>query len=57
MSLSYSKQGQSPTKKWVLHRRILVEDLLLYDTQHKKRQRENLAFLVSQAQDLSLGYE
>ena len=49
--------GTIPFKKVGSHRRILVEDLLRYETQQKKLQRENLAFLVNQAQELSLGYE
>jgi excisionase family DNA binding protein len=51
------EQGTIPFKKVGSHRRILLDDLLTYDAQHKANRKANLRFLAEQAQDLNLGYE
>lgn len=48
--------GSVPFKKVGSHRRILLEDLLVYKEQQDKNRREQLQFLAEQAQDLNLGY-
>ena len=51
------KEGIIPFKKIGSHRRILLEDLLLYGNQQTQTRREQLQFLGQQAQTLNLGYE
>ncbi len=51
------EQGAIPFKKTGSHRRILLNDLLTYEAQHKANRKANLQFLAEQAQDLNLGYE
>ena len=51
------EQGVIPFKKVGSHRRILLDDLLHYETQQKENRKEQLQFLTEQAQDLNLGYE
>lgn len=51
------EQGAIPFKKVGSHRRILLDDLLTYEAQHKANRKANLRFLAEQAQDLNLGYE
>ena len=46
-----------PFKRVGSHRRILLEDLLLYANQQKETRKEQLQFLTQQAQALNLGYE
>lgn len=38
------------------HRRILLEDLIKYQSYLKEQRKENLKFLAEQAQSLGLGY-
>lgn len=51
------EEGVIPFKKVGSHRRILLEDLLVYANQQKEIRRERLQFLAQQAQELNLGYE
>jgi excisionase family DNA binding protein len=51
------EQGTIPFKKVGSHRRILLEDILRYESEQKERRKENLQFLAEQAQELNLGYE
>ncbi len=51
------EDGLIPFKKVGSHRRILLEDLLAYETKQLTIRAERLQFLAGQAQDLNLGYE
>lgn len=51
------EEGVIPFKKVGSHRRILLEDLLVYANQQKETRKEHLQFLTQQAQALNLGYE
>lgn len=51
------EEGVIPFKKVGSHRRILLEDLLVYTNQQKETRKEHLQFLAQQAQELILGYE
>lgn len=51
------EEGAIPFKKVGSHRRMLLEDLLLYANQQKETRKEQLQFLTQQAQALNLGYE
>lgn len=51
------EEGMIPFKEVGSHRRILLEDLLVYANQQKETRKEQLQFLAQQAQTLNLGYE
>lgn len=51
------EEGFIPFKKVGSHRRILLEDLLVYVNQQKETRKDRLQFLVQQTQELNLGYE
>ena len=51
------EEGAIPFKRVGSHRRILLEDLLMYTNQQTETRREQLQFLTRQAQTLNLGYE
>ena len=51
------EQGALPFKKVGSHRRILLEDLLAYESKQKKQREQQLQLLADQAQELHLGYE
>lgn len=51
------EQGEIPFKKVGSHRRVLLEDLLKYESGLEERRAKNLQFLAQQAQELNLGYE
>lgn len=51
------EEGAIPFKKVGSHRRILMEDLLVYVNQQKETRKGQLQFLTQQAQELNLGYE
>ena len=51
------EDGIIPFKKVGSHRRMLLEDVLVYANQQKETRKENLQFLTQQAQELNLGYE
>ena len=51
------EQGALPFKKVGSHRRILLEDLLAYETKQTKQREHQLQLLADQAQELNLGYE
>lgn len=46
-----------PYRKVGNHRRILLQDVISYESKIKKRREKQLKFLSIQAQDLNLGYE
>lgn len=46
-----------PFKKIGTHRRVLLEDLLTYQSGQQQVRNEQLQFLAQQAQELGLGYE
>ncbi|MPR33547.1 excisionase family DNA-binding protein [Salmonirosea aquatica] len=50
------EKGIIPFKKVGSHRRLLLEDLLKYQADLKKKRNEKLEFLAQQAQELGLGY-
>jgi excisionase family DNA binding protein len=49
--------GAIPFKKTGTHRRILLDDLVNYDSRQKQIRRTHLDFLSEQAQAFDLGYE
>lgn len=51
------EEGAIPFKKVGTHRRVLLEDLVAYQTQQQQIRNEQLQFLAQQAQELGLGYE
>ncbi|WP_370698253.1 excisionase family DNA-binding protein [Fibrella musci] len=51
------EEGAIPFKKVGSHRRLLLEDVLVYATKQKTSRKEQLQFLAQQAQELNLGYE
>lgn len=51
------EKGTIPFKKVGSHRRVLLEDLLIYKERQEQVRHEQLQFLAEQAQDLNLGYE
>lgn len=51
------EEGAIPFKKVGSHRRVLLEDVLVYANQQKEARKEHLQFLAQQAQALNLGYE
>lgn len=55
--LKLLEEGIIPFKKVGSHRRILLDDLLVYANQQKDTRKEQLRFLTQQAQALNLGYE
>lgn len=50
------ESGEIPFKKVGTHRRILIEDILNYESKLKERRRKNLNQLTKEAQKLNLGY-
>lgn len=48
--------GKIPFKKVGSHRRVLLKDVLNYETILKLERRKNLDFLAKEAHDLNLGY-
>lgn len=48
--------GKIPFKKVGSHRRILVNDIVAYQTLQEEEREKQLEFLAKQAQDLNLGY-
>ena len=51
------EQGTIPFKKVGSHRRVLLEDLLAYETAQKANREHQLQLLAEQTQELHLGYE
>ena len=51
------EQGALPFKKVGRHRRILLQDLISYESRQAKNREEQLKFLARQAQEQGLGYE
>ena len=50
------EKGDIPYKKVGSHRRILLQDILQYESKFKKKRRKQLNNLASEAQKLNLGY-
>jgi len=50
------EEGQIPFEKAGTHRRIELNNLVIYKKKMKATREENLDFLAKQAQDLNLGY-
>jgi len=50
------EKGEIPYKKVGKHRRILLQDILDYDSKFKSKRRKNLNKLAKEAQKLNLGY-
>ncbi|WP_373515172.1 excisionase family DNA-binding protein [Persicitalea sp.] len=51
------EEGTIPFKKVGSHRRVLLEDILKYQTELRLKRKERLKFLAKQAQELGLGYQ
>lgn len=51
------EEGKIAYKKVGSHRRVKLNDLLLYQAKLKKERRNVLDFLTQEAQELNLGYE
>lgn len=51
------EKGKIPYKKVGSHRRILLEDILNYESKLKVKRRKKLNSLAKDAQKLNLGYE
>lgn len=51
------EEGLIPFRKVGSHRRLLLCDILSYETRQKERRADHLRFLAQQAQELNLGYE
>lgn len=50
------EKGEIPYKKVGSHRRILLQDIMEYESKFKKRRRKQLNDLAAEAQKLNLGY-
>jgi excisionase family DNA binding protein len=51
------EKGDIPHKKVGSHRRILLQDILKYESNFKLERRKKLDYLAKEAQQLNLGYE
>jgi excisionase family DNA binding protein len=51
------EKGEIPHKKVGSHRRILLQDILKYESNFKSERRKKLDYLAKEAQQLNLGYE
>lgn len=51
------ESGNIPFKKIGSHRRILLQDLIVYEEKLANEREKQLDFLANQAQKLNLGYE
>ena len=51
------EKGEIPHKKVGSHRRILLQDILNYESTFKSDRRKKLDYLAKEAQQLNLGYE
>jgi excisionase family DNA binding protein len=49
-------EGKLPSEKVGSHRRIMLEDLIIYQKNMKSQRTKALAFLTKQAQELDMGY-
>lgn len=50
------EKGIIPFKKVGSHRRILLDDLIRYESELKEERTKGLSFLAEQSQELNLGY-
>ena len=50
------EKGDIPFKKVGSHRRILLQDILEYESKFKSERRKKLDYLAKEAQKLNLGY-
>jgi excisionase family DNA binding protein len=51
------EEGAMPFRKVGSHRRVLLADVLHYETTQQAQRKQHLQFLAQQAQELNLGYE
>jgi len=51
------EKGEIPHKKVGSHRRILLQDILKFESNFKSARRKKLDALAKEAQELNLGYE
>jgi len=51
------EKGEIPHKKVGSHRRILLQDILKFESTFKSDRRKKLDYLAKEAQQLNLGYE
>lgn len=51
------EKGEIPHKKVGSHRRILLQDIVKYESNFKADRRKKLDYLAKEAQQLNLGYE
>ena len=51
------EKGEIPYKKVGSHRRILLQDILEYESKFSSDRRKKLDYLAKEAQKLNLGYE
>lgn len=51
------EKGEIPYRKVGSHRRILLQDILEYETKFRSDRRKQLDVLAKEAQQLNLGYE
>jgi excisionase family DNA binding protein len=51
------EKGEIPYKKVGSHRRILLQDILEYESKFRSDRRKKLDYLAKEAQKLNLGYE
>ena len=52
----FIRKGEIPYKKVGSHRRILLQDILNYESKFKSKRRKKLNKLAIEAQKLNLGY-
>ena len=51
------EKGEIPYRKVGSHRRILLQDILDYESRFRSERRKKLDYLAKEAQKLNLGYE
>lgn len=51
------ERGDIPYKRTGSHRKILLKDVMTYDSKLRRQRKKSLKLLADQAQELKLGYE